>query len=122
MRAIARDALPNRIVMLTAAGPAALVYDMMSLGCAAFLTKTATLADICDAVAAVARGDTVIAAELAHVRRCARSSAPRPRIRRRRVDAARAHRLSRAQRIRTHATGVTRRSRIACQRGPFALP
>jgi hypothetical protein len=37
--------------MLTAAGPAALVYDMMNLGCAAFLTITATLAEICDAVA-----------------------------------------------------------------------
>jgi two-component system nitrate/nitrite response regulator NarL len=35
MRAIARDALPTRIVMLTAAGPAALVYDMMNVGCAA---------------------------------------------------------------------------------------
>jgi two-component system nitrate/nitrite response regulator NarL len=64
MRVIARDALPTRVVMLTATGPGALVYDTMNLGCAAFLTKTATLADICDAVAAVARGETVIAAEL----------------------------------------------------------
>lgn len=64
MHVIARDGLPTRVVMLTAAGPGALVYDAMNLGCAGFLTKTATLADICDAAAAVARGETVIAAEL----------------------------------------------------------
>ncbi len=64
MEAIARDRLSTRVVMLAADGSSPPVYDVMNLGCAAYLTKSATLADICDAVAAVARGATLIASEL----------------------------------------------------------
>jgi len=64
MRAITRDELPTRVVMLSADSSSALVYDAVTLGVGAFLTKAATLADICDTIAAVARGETVLAPEV----------------------------------------------------------
>lgn len=64
MRAITRDELPTRVVMLSADSSSALVYDAVTLGVGAFLTKAATLAEICDTIAAVARGETVLAREV----------------------------------------------------------
>jgi two-component system nitrate/nitrite response regulator NarL len=64
LRAIVSEGLPTRVVMLSADGSSALVYEAMKLGGAAFLTKASTLSDICDAVVAVARGVTVIAPEV----------------------------------------------------------
>jgi two-component system nitrate/nitrite response regulator NarL len=40
------------------------VYEAIQLGASAYMTKTATLEEICDVVAAVARGDTVLAPEV----------------------------------------------------------
>jgi two-component system nitrate/nitrite response regulator NarL len=64
IRAVVRDELPTRVVMLSADSSSALVYDVMKLGVTAFLTKAATLNEICDAVAAVARGQTILAPEV----------------------------------------------------------
>jgi two-component system nitrate/nitrite response regulator NarL len=64
IRAIAREELPSRVVMLSADSSSGLVYEAVTLGVGAFLTKAATLAEICDTVAAVARGETVLAAEV----------------------------------------------------------
>ena len=64
LRAITREELPTRVVMLSADSSSALVYEVVTLGAGAFLTKAATLAEICDTIAAVARGETVLAAEV----------------------------------------------------------
>ena len=64
VRAIVRDKLPTRVVMLSADSSSSLVYDVVRLGVAGFLTKAATLDEICDTIAAVARGETVLAAEI----------------------------------------------------------
>jgi two-component system nitrate/nitrite response regulator NarL len=40
------------------------VYDVVRLGVAGFLTKASTLDQICDTIVAVARGETVLAAEV----------------------------------------------------------
>ncbi len=64
VRAISRDAVPSRVIMLSGDDSSALVYDAMQLGAAGFMTKTATLAAICDAILAVARGSTVLAPEV----------------------------------------------------------
>lgn len=64
VRAIQRDSLPTRAVMLSADSSRALVYDALKLGAAGFLTKAATLTTICDTIAAVARGETVLAPEV----------------------------------------------------------
>jgi two-component system nitrate/nitrite response regulator NarL len=63
-RAIVRDALATRVVMLSADGSSGIVYDAIRLGVAGFLTKAATLDQICNTVAAVARGETVLAQEV----------------------------------------------------------
>jgi two-component system nitrate/nitrite response regulator NarL len=64
VRAIADDDLPTKVVMLSADNSSGLVYDVVRLGVAGFLTKAATLDQICDAIHAVARGETVLAAEI----------------------------------------------------------
>jgi two-component system, NarL family, nitrate/nitrite response regulator NarL len=64
IRAITRDGLPTRVVMLSADNSSGLVYDVVRLGVAGFLTKAATLDQICDTICAVARGETVLAAEI----------------------------------------------------------
>lgn len=64
VRAISRDSIPTRVVMLSADSSNELVFDAVKLGVSGFLTKVATLAEICDTVAAVARGETVLAAEV----------------------------------------------------------
>ena len=64
VRAIRRDSLPTSVVMLSADSSRELVYDAVQLGAAAFLTKAATLDQICDAIVAVARGETVLAPEV----------------------------------------------------------
>jgi two-component system nitrate/nitrite response regulator NarL len=64
VRAITDDELPTKVVMLSADSSSGLVYDVVRLGVAGFLTKAATLEQICDAIRAVARGETVLAAEI----------------------------------------------------------
>lgn len=64
VRAIQRDSMPTRVVMLSADSSREYVYDALKLGAAGFLTKAATLTVICDTIAAVARGATVLAPEI----------------------------------------------------------
>jgi two-component system nitrate/nitrite response regulator NarL len=64
LRAVQRDSVPTRVIILSADDSGALVYEAVQLGAAGFLTKVATLNEICDAVAAVARGGTVLAPEV----------------------------------------------------------
>jgi len=64
VRAIKRDRIETSVVMLSADSSRELVYDAVQLGAAAFLTKASTLDQICDAIVAVARGETVLAPEV----------------------------------------------------------
>jgi two-component system nitrate/nitrite response regulator NarL len=64
LRAIAREGLETRVVMLSADDSSSLVYDVAKLGVSGFLTKAATLSEICDAVEVVARGGTFLAPEV----------------------------------------------------------
>jgi two-component system nitrate/nitrite response regulator NarL len=64
VRAIERDSIPTAVVMLSADSSRELVYDAVQLGAAAFLTKASTLDQICEAIIAVARGETVLAPEV----------------------------------------------------------
>jgi len=64
VRALQRDGVATSVVMLSADSSRELVYDAVQLGAAAFLTKASTLDQICDAVVAVARGETVLAPEV----------------------------------------------------------
>jgi two-component system nitrate/nitrite response regulator NarL len=64
LRAVRRDSVPTRVIILSADDSGSLVYEAVQLGAAGFLTKLATLTEICDAVAVVARGGTVLAPEV----------------------------------------------------------
>ena len=62
--AITRDALPTRVVMLSASLDGAVVFRAVANGVRDYLTKDSDRAVICDTVAAVARGQTILAAEI----------------------------------------------------------
>jgi len=67
LQAISRDALPTRVVMLSASLDSAVVFRAVANGVRAYLTKDSDRSTICDAVAAVAavaRGETVLAPEV----------------------------------------------------------
>lgn len=64
LAAVTRDGLATRVVMLSASLDGAVVFRAVANGVRAYLTKDADRAVICDAVAAVARGRTILAAEI----------------------------------------------------------
>ena len=64
LQAISRDELPTRVVMLSASLDSSVVFRAVANGVRAYLTKDAGRGTICDTVAAVARGETVLAPEV----------------------------------------------------------
>jgi two-component system nitrate/nitrite response regulator NarL len=64
LAAMTRDGLPTRVVMLSASLDGAVVFRAVANGVRAYLTKDSDRAVICDTVAAVARGQTILAAEI----------------------------------------------------------
>lgn len=64
LQAISRDGLPTRVIILSASLDGAVVFRAVANGVRAYLTKDSDRSSICDAVAAVARGETVLAAEV----------------------------------------------------------
>jgi two-component system nitrate/nitrite response regulator NarL len=62
LRALHAEGRATRVVILTGASTSDTVYQAVTLGAAGFLTKAATAREICDTVAAVAAGATVLAA------------------------------------------------------------
>jgi two-component system, NarL family, nitrate/nitrite response regulator NarL len=63
LNAVTRDGLGTRVAFLSAYLDGPLVYSAIVGGAAAYLSKGASRREICDAIAAVARGETVLAAE-----------------------------------------------------------
>jgi len=64
LRAINRKELPTKVVFVSAYIDSEIVYAAIGGGARAYLSKDATRQQICDAVAAVARGGTVFASEV----------------------------------------------------------
>ncbi len=64
LRALTRDGVPTRVILLSGNESGGLVYEAVQLGAAGILRKSATIAVICDAIAAVARGGTVLAPDV----------------------------------------------------------
>ena len=65
VRAVVRDQLATRVLVLSAHTDSALVFEALQEGAAGFLPKDARRSEIVDAVLKVARGETVVPAELA---------------------------------------------------------
>ena len=64
-RAVVREAIATRVVILSAYDDAELVWAALEAGAAGYLTKDARREEITDAVLAAARGETVLAPSLA---------------------------------------------------------
>jgi two-component system nitrate/nitrite response regulator NarL len=64
LNVITRDALPTRVLLLTANVDSAAAFKAVGAGAAGLLLKSANIDELCDAIAAVARGETVLAAEV----------------------------------------------------------
>ena len=64
LQAVARDGLGTRVVMIGAAPAPEQVYAALAAGAAGYLTKDTDACELCDAIAAVARGATVLSPEL----------------------------------------------------------
>jgi len=64
LNAVGRDSLRTRVVMIAAEPDPDLVYAAIANGAAGYLTKDADARELCDAIAAVARGRTVLSPQL----------------------------------------------------------
>ena len=64
LNAVDREKLPTRIAFLSAYLDAAVVYMAVAGGAAAYLSKEADRQEICEAIAAVARGQTIFAPQV----------------------------------------------------------
>jgi two-component system nitrate/nitrite response regulator NarL len=62
--AVRRDNLNTRVVLISAHAPSDLIYRAIALGAAAYVSKEASRDEICDTVAAVARGETRLTPEV----------------------------------------------------------
>jgi two-component system nitrate/nitrite response regulator NarL len=63
LNAVERDDLKTRVVFLSAYLDGAVVYSAVAGGAAAYLSKEADREQICEAITAVARGETILAPE-----------------------------------------------------------
>ena len=64
LHAVTRDGLATRIVLISAFADGTTAYEAVAAGAAAFLSKDADRRAIADTIAAVARGETVIAPDV----------------------------------------------------------
>jgi two-component system nitrate/nitrite response regulator NarL len=64
LNVVRRDGLPTHILLLTANVDSAAAFKAIGAGAAGCLLKDASVDELCDAIAAVARGQTVLAAEV----------------------------------------------------------
>lgn len=81
VRAVTRDGLPTRVILLSAFTDSSIVYEALQEGAAGYLSKEARRSEIVDGVLKVARGQTVVPAEIAgslagEIRLRAQSSGP----------------------------------------------
>jgi two-component system nitrate/nitrite response regulator NarL len=60
LNAIIRDKIPTRVVFLSNLTESGLVYAMFSRGAAGYIDKASSAEEICNAIAAVSRGEMVV--------------------------------------------------------------
>lgn len=64
LRAVSRDGLLTRVLFASAFHDSEVVYSALAAGAAGFLSKDSSGGQICDSIAAVARGETVLGADV----------------------------------------------------------
>ena len=60
VRALRRDGVPSRVLMLSAFTDGPVVHELLSAGAAGFLPKSVERVEVCDAIESLARGNTVL--------------------------------------------------------------
>lgn len=64
LEAVSRDGLAGRVLLLSVEVDAAVAYEVVEAGAAGYLSKDVDADELCDAIAAVARGQTVLAPQV----------------------------------------------------------
>jgi two-component system nitrate/nitrite response regulator NarL len=60
LNAVVRDNISTRLLFLSTHTESSMVYDLIARGAAGYLDKVSSAEEICDAIAAVSRGQTVL--------------------------------------------------------------
>ena len=60
LNAVVRDGIPTRVLFLSTHTDSGMVYDLLARGAAGYLDKTASAEEVCNAIAAAARGKTLL--------------------------------------------------------------
>lgn len=64
LNALGRDGLGTRVILIGSAPPSGQVYEAIAGGAAGYLTTDTDASQLCEAISAVARGETVLAPSL----------------------------------------------------------
>lgn len=60
LNAVVRDGIPTRVLFLSTHTDSGMIYDLLAHGAAGYLDKASSAEEVCDAIAAAARGQTVL--------------------------------------------------------------
>ena len=60
LNAVVRDKIPTRVLFLSTHTESAKVYDLLARGASGYLDKTSSAEEVCNAIVAAARGETVL--------------------------------------------------------------
>jgi two-component system nitrate/nitrite response regulator NarL len=64
LNAVVRDGIPTRVLFLSTHTDSGMIYDLLAQGAAGYLDKAASAEEVCDAIAAAARGATVLSGSI----------------------------------------------------------
>jgi two-component system, NarL family, nitrate/nitrite response regulator NarL len=64
LSAVVRDGLPTRVLFLSTHTESGMVYDLLARGAAGYLDKSSSAEEVCDAIAAASRGQTVLSGNI----------------------------------------------------------
>ncbi|MBN1530513.1 MAG: response regulator transcription factor [Thermoleophilaceae bacterium] len=64
LNAVVRDGLATRVVFLSTHTESAMVFDLLASGASGYLDKTSSADEVCNAIAAAARGGTVLSGSI----------------------------------------------------------
>jgi two-component system, NarL family, nitrate/nitrite response regulator NarL len=64
LNAVMRDGIPTRVLFLSTHIDSGMIYDLLARGAAGYLDKASSAEEVCDAIAAAARGETVLSGSI----------------------------------------------------------
>ena len=60
LNAVVRDGIPTKVLFLSTHTDSAMVYDLLAAGASGYLDKTSSAEEVCNAIEATSRGETVL--------------------------------------------------------------